>query len=334
MLRARRMNTEYLLQQLVERVGRGERIAWCVVVGSRGSTPQAKGAKMLVTETGEQLGTLGGGCVEAEVKKNALEMLSRGESKMLSFKLDHDYGWDDGLICGGIMDIAVWSLTAPRDGEPFEQVVRALSQKQSTTLSLAYTTSDGQRTYTETLGPAPKLFIAGAGHVGLALARVAADLDFDVTVIDDRPDCVSADRFPTSSRVVGEIEVELGRLTIDVSTYVVIVTRGHRHDGAALGAVVGRGAKYVGLIGSKRKVRTIMADLHARGVSRDNLLEVHAPVGLEIGAVTPAEIAISIAAELVAVRRERGEAPAASMKIDPQQLSQWLDVLHTPADSD
>jgi xanthine dehydrogenase accessory factor len=149
-------------------------------------------------------------------------------------------------------------------------------------------------------------------------------LDFRVTVIDDRPEFASADRFPKATCIVGEIETELSRQPIDASTYIVIVTRGHRNDGQALRAVINSNAKYIGLIGSKAKVKTIFDDLVAQGVSAEKLLRVHAPIGLNIGSVSVPEIAVSIAAELVAVRRGRDNTAAKPMKLDEAEMKQWL----------
>jgi xanthine dehydrogenase accessory factor len=143
-------------------------------------------------------------------------------------------------------------------------------------------------------------------------------------VIDDRSDCASVERFPTAARIVGDIEAELTRYPIDAATYIVIVTRGHRHDGRALAAVINSPAKYIGLIGSKRKVVTIFQDLIASGVPLEKLEQVHAPIGLELGAVTVPEIATSIAAELIAVRRGVADRPAKSLKFDPAKLRELL----------
>jgi xanthine dehydrogenase accessory factor len=173
--------------------------------------------------------------------------------------------------------------------------------------------------------PTPRLLIAGAGHVGQALAAIVAQFDYAITVIDDRADFATAARFPTARCIVGDIDLELSRYPIDESTYVVIVTRGHKHDAVSLAAVIQSAARYIGLIGSKRKVRTILDELHLRGIPREQLARVHAPIGLEIGAVTPAEIAVSIAAELIAVRRGMEGKSAAPMKMSAEQLDRWLD---------
>ncbi len=316
---------ELVLREIITRCNAGERLALCVIVGSRGSTPQEAGAKMLVLGDGRTIGTLGGGCVEAEVRRRALELLPAGVSKRLQFRLDHDYGWDDGLICGGTMDVLVHMLDGQRSAEPFMRATGDLAAGRVATIALPDPAGGESPAYVDEIEPAPRLVIAGAGHVGQALADVAATLGFEVTIIDDRADCASAERFPRANhRVVGEIETELSRLPIDARMYVVIVTRGHRHDGKALAAVLDSPAKYVGLIGSKRKVMTIFADLLAQGADLDALCKVHAPVGLEIGAVTVPEIALSIAAELIAVRRGRDDAPASPMKFDPHRLRELL----------
>jgi xanthine dehydrogenase accessory factor len=313
-----------LLEELVTRCGRGECVALCTVVATRGSTPQASGARMLLLGDGRTIGTLGGGCVEAEVRRRAIELLSTSTSMLLTFRLDHDYGWDDGLICGGTMDIFV-EVIGTGEVARFERVAQQLRNGQPASLEIRYTTDGVERVYSETLEPAARLVIAGAGHVGQALAAIATGLGFDITVIDDRADYASIERFPLAKQhIIGDIETELSRLAVDERSYIVIVTRGHRNDGRALAAVVNSGARYVGLIGSKRKIKTIFDDLVADGVPIEALCRVHAPVGLEIGAVTVPEIAVSIAAELVAVRRGRGGVAAAPMKFDGQRLGEML----------
>ena len=255
---------------------------------------------------GRLLERLAAGAWRRRCGGGALELLERaGRNELLTFRLDHDYGWDDGLICGGIMDIQVDVLEGAAAGERFAAVAAAIAEGRETTFSFEYVTKETRttlQTYTETIAPTPTLLIAGVGTWDSAGA-LAGELGFHLAVIDDRPEYASAERFPKAvRRIVGEIDLELARYPVTEHTYVVIVTRGHRHDGRALGAVVRSPARYVGLIGSKKKVRTIMADLAAEGVPRELLYRVHAPIGLEIGAVTVPEIAVSIAAELIAVR--------------------------------
>lgn len=314
-----------VLDELIWRCEAGEAVALCTVVAARGSTPQAAGARMLLLGDGKTIGTLGGGCVEAEVRQQAIQLLHAGLSKLLTFKLDHDYGWDDGLICGGAMDIYVQSHTSAADAEPYKLARNQLRNGQPATLAFAYEVEGRARTYSETLEPPGKLLIVGAGHVGQALASLATTLQFEVAVLDDRADCASPARFPAAARHIADIETALRGWPIDAQTYVVIVTRGHRHDGQALAAVLDSPAKYVGLIGSKRKVKTIFQDLVEQGAPLEKLLRVHAPIGLEIGAVMVPEIAVSIAAELIAVRRGRAGVPALPMKFDAAKLRELLE---------
>lgn len=317
-----------LIDDIFRHVRADERVALCAIVASRGSTPQAAGAAMAVFADGRTLGTLGGGCVEAEVRVRALRIV-HGEAvgaAMMQFKLDSDYGWDDGLVCGGIMDVAVQLLAAETELAPLAALRDALGRREATTYAFEGLDAAGEsKRFELPFAPRPKLIIAGAGHVGQALADLAQRCEFDVTVVDDRADVASAGRFPNATRVVGEIDRSLAGLAIDAHTFVVIVTRGHRHDSSALAAVVDSPARYVGMIGSKRKVRTILDELATRGVHRERLLRVHAPIGLEIGAISPAEIAVSIVAELTAIRRGRDDALATSLKIPERELRTYLD---------
>jgi xanthine dehydrogenase accessory factor len=312
-----------LAQEICRHCDADERIALCTIVSARGSTPQSKGAKMLVLADGHTIGTLGGGCVEAEVRKQAIELLLANQSRLTTFKLDHDYGWDDGLICGGVMDVFIQMIDLDRS-EAFRNIANALSAKRNTQFIISYEQETLLKKYVEELSPPPMLLIVGAGHVGHALSGIAANLDFRVTVIDDRSDLLLPERFPKATKIVGDIETELQRFPIDLETFVVIVTRGHKHDGQALHTVINSQAKYIGLIGSKRKIKTIFEDLAGKGVAIEKLLNVHAPIGLELGAVSVNEIAVSIAAELVAVRRGRENQSAKPMKIDAEQMRSWL----------
>lgn len=304
------------LTDILLRIDRGERLAMCVVVDALGSTPQKRGATMLVLEAGQTVGTLGGGCVEAEARVRALRLLSRNAHGLLEFRLNTDYGWDDGLACGGTMRVAVVALSGA--SPVVDQLRRARDARfVNQTASITITVPDesgAEQTFTHELHPTPTLLIAGAGHIAAALASIAPSLDFDAVVIDDRADFITEARFPRARRIVGEIERELRGFPITAHTYIVIVTRGHQHDAAALGAVVGSPARYIGLIGSKRKVHVILQKLREQGLSDGQLDRVHTPIGLDLGAITPGEIAISIAAELVAVRRGKSTDGVKSMR--------------------
>ncbi len=157
--------------------------------------------------------------------------------------------------------------------------------------------------HVDPLLPDPRLFIIGAGHVGFQLARIAADAGFRLTVIDDREKFASAERFPSAEIVVDSIPEWLHRADIPGSAFVVVVTRGHQHDLDAMRALAARDLRYLGLIGSRAKVSRIYSALAGEGLPVECLERIHAPIGFDIGAVTPAEIAVSILAELIAVRR-------------------------------
>ncbi|MEM6552260.1 MAG: XdhC family protein [Planctomycetota bacterium] len=293
-----------LLREVVTRVEGGATLSACMVVSTKGSTPQKAGALMLVLGTGKTLGTLGGGCVEAEVRTRAMKLMMGGDSRLLRFSLDRDYGWDDGLVCGGVMDIAVKTLASVEDVVGWRGALRELEAGRDGRLTVEVEDEAGEAvSFEHVVEASPTLVIAGGGHVGLALANVAGPMGFEVVVVDDRADYASAERFPGAQVVIGDIAGELSRMAWGANSYVVIVTRGHQHDADALGAVVGSSAKYVGLIGSRRKIHQIMKGLREEGATEDELERVHAPIGLAIGAVSPEEIAVSIAAELVAVRR-------------------------------
>ena len=312
---------EFVLE-ILKRIDLGQAVALCVVVETRGSTPQKRGAIMLVFGDGVTMGTLGGGCVEAEVRREAVGQISRGESRTVRFSLDHDYGWDDGLICGGVMLIHM-RVVGAGDRAWLEKLAEELAAEREVEFRLPYEVEGARHEFVRKLIPPGVLVIAGAGHVGFWLAKLAGDLNFLVDVIDDRAEFLNRERFPSARQLIcGEIETELKKYPVEARSYVVIVTRGHRNDGRALAAVAGRDAAYVGLIGSKRKIKTIMDDLAASGVDYEWLKSVHAPVGLDIGAVTVPEIAISIMAELVAARAGKSSSPA--MKMSDEELEKWL----------
>ena len=247
---------------LAEALDRGEEVALVTIVSSTGSTPQRVGAKMLVYSDGRTVGTIGGGCYENDAFWKAREAIKARRPLNVKYELTDDIAEESGLICGGQMEVFI---------EPVEA--------------------------------APEVFIFGAGHVGYFLARMAHDTGFKVNVIDDREKFASAERFPEGVRViVDDIPTWLATHELPATSYAVIVTRGHKHDLDALRALAPTQLRYVGLIGSRAKVRRIYDALREDGLSPEALQKVHAPIGLDIGAITPQEIAISILAELIAVK--------------------------------
>jgi len=349
-----------IVNALIESLQAGRPLVYCRLVETRGSTPQKAGASMLVFEDASQVGTLGGGCVEAEVKRRALAALQRGGAEIARFNLDSDYGWDDGLICGGRMHVLIDPLRPSPDGDDpvpdyFQRLRELRTTGQGGTEAIVFSGGDADelaepvsylfdhsgasialrgaaresitpelrplderpRAYVEQgvsympFYPRYRLLIVGAGHVGQSVAQLAVDLDFDVWVVDDREDLVSEQRFPRAERrISGSIAEVLSEIEVTTHTYCLIVTRGHNHDQEALYQLADRGACYVGMIGSRRKIRLIYDDLIAEGISADVLDAVHAPVGLDIGSQSVAEIAVSIAAELIAHRNCGGQVPA------------------------
>ena len=293
-----------LFRSILARLERGESCALCAVVNTRGSTPQTSGALLLVDRTGNTEGTIGGGCVEAEVRRRALALIPSGESAMASFDLDHDIGWDGGLICGGQLDVALVVLAGASQAARWRQHVEQIERQQLACISLRVRQEGKTVEYRLHVEPTPTLLVAGAGHVGAALARLAAELNFRAVVIDDRADLLVPSRLPPPIETAeGAIAEVLAHWPIDANTYIVVVTRGHDHDERALHAVIDSPAKYLGMIGSRRKVRLLFDDLESLGVDRSRLERIHAPIGLSIGSVTVPEIAVSIAAELIQVRR-------------------------------
>lgn len=292
-----------LLRRISALARDGTASALCLIADERGSTPQGAGAVMFIDGFGRIHGTIGGGCIEAEVRRLAFPLISSRRSAMFRFRLDGDYGWDDGLICGGSIEVAVAPAPAP---EVLERIAADVELNRPATLEIDVDTDAGREHIMLCLPPRLKLLVAGAGHIGQAVARLAASLDFDVAVFDDRADLL--ERLAPSVRIVcGPIARRLAETPMSRQTFCVIVTRGHRHDAQALAAVLDRRAEadapaYVGMIGSRRKVALTFQELEERGIPRDRLNSVRAPIGLPIGAETVEEIALSIAAQLVEAR--------------------------------
>ncbi len=241
----------------------GQKSAIATIVQVRGSIPSFESAKLLVREDGSLVGTIGGGCVEAEVWNAARDVMETGKPRHMSFQLGQDAALDNGLICGGQLDVFV-----------------------------------------EAVIPNPRAFIFGAGHISKGLSKILSMAGFDTTVIDDRESFANRDRFPEADEVLaGGYEDLFPQLLVNESSYIVIVTRGHRDDMRVLRWAAGTNARYISMIGSKRKVISVAKELEKEGIPPEALERVFAPMGLEIGAISPEEIAISVAAEMIAVRR-------------------------------
>jgi xanthine dehydrogenase accessory factor len=241
----------------------GETAALATVVAAKGSTPRSIGTKMLVKSDGAIIGSIGGGCLEAEVWQSAMNVIKAQEPKLLEYDLTGREETPEGLICGGIMQVFI------------EPVI-----------------------------PEPVLYILGAGNIGFTVAKIARMVGFHIIVIDDRPAYANAERFPEAEKFIIEDPADaLPKLGINKVSYLVIACRGHLDDQRALAQSLKTPAVYIGMIGSKKKTRTVFNNLRKEGFKEDDLKRVHAPVGLPIAAETPEEIAISIMAEITNIRR-------------------------------
>jgi xanthine dehydrogenase accessory factor len=274
-----------IYEEIVKLRQEGQRGAVATIVNVRGSIPSFETAKMLVRDDGSIFGTIGGGCVEADVWRAAREVMEEEKPRTLTFDLNQDPRYDTGLVCGGTLDVFI-----------------------------------------EPILPPALLYIFGAGHVSASLYRTAYSAGFDVTVIDDRDSYANRERFPQAREVIAEdFDQAVARLNPSEAAYIVIVTRGHRDDMRVLRWAVQSKARYIGMIGSKRKTITIFRELQKEGLAAHLFDRVHAPIGLDIGAVTPEEIAVSITAELIAARRHAERALPHMSWFHRQQRSESTD---------
>lgn len=257
------MSGRSLFGAIDEALAAGRAVALVTIVRAQGSTPQRVGARMLVFADGTILGTVGGGCYEQDAAGKARLALTTGRPSLVRYDLNDDFAEEQGLVCGGQMDVFI-----------------------------------------DPVLPQRRVCVIGAGHVGQHVASLAALVGFSVTVVDDRASFADPTRFPAGVDVqVADIPSWIAGVEVTARDFLVIVTRGHREDLAALREALGKDAGYIGLIGSRAKIARLYGLLEADGIARSALEAVHAPIGLDIGAVTPEEIAVSIVAQLVAHRR-------------------------------
>jgi xanthine dehydrogenase accessory factor len=253
-----------VFEELVRLRAQGQKCALATIVEVRGSIPSFQTAKLLVREDGSLVGTIGGGCVEAEVWNAAREVMETGRPRTMQFSLGQDAAYDNGLICGGQLQVLV-----------------------------------------ECVNPQPAALVFGGGHISKSLGKVLDLAGFRVSVIDNREAFANRERFPEAAEVhAEEYEDVFPKLNVNESTYIVIVTRGHRDDMRVLRWAITTNARYIAMIGSKRKTISVVKELEKEGIARAAFERVYAPMGFEIGAVTPEEIAISVCSEMIAIRRD------------------------------
>ena len=255
-----------VFEEIVRLRREGRRGALATIINVRGSIPSFQSAKMLVRDDGSILGTIGGGCVEAEVWQAAQEVMETERPRTLTFNLNQDPKVDTGLVCGGTLEI-----------------------------------------YVEPVLPVAHLYLFGAGHVSAAIYKIARTAGFDVTVIDDRESFANRERFPEARDIYAEdFEKACSQLVPGESDFMVIATRGHKDDMRLLRWAAETPVRYLGMIGSERKWLKISDALAQEGIAREKLDRVRSPMGLDIGALTPEEIAVAVVAEMIAVRRQAG----------------------------
>jgi xanthine dehydrogenase accessory factor len=312
------------------------------VIARAGSAPRDVGAKMFVGEDGELHGTIGGGRLEHGAYQEAMSMMGKGGPKVLHIRMNAKEVASNGMICGGDVDVLlepvleqyralygrleylekrgergvlvtkfdknIFSKTLVEDdltihGDDISEIDRdAFLQHLCETKPCA---TDGQ--VIEPLQVSVALYIFGAGHVSQCIAKVAKMVDFSVTIIDDREEFANKERFPDADEViVGDFQNVFDKLMFSGKEFVTIVTRGHQYDAGVLGETLKRQTRYVGMIGSKRKVAIVFDYLKKSGFDDEAIKKVYAPIGLAIHAETPQEIAVSIVAELIKVRGEEG----------------------------
>ncbi len=258
------MDKKLVYETLLQKISRDEPVALVTVLESRGSAPGKPGFKMLVDLSGNTVGTIGGGLLEARVIEEAVGVIKSGTYKIGTYSLTPKEAGGIGMLCGGEITVFI-----------------------------------------ETVVPAEVLLVVGGGHIALPLVHMGSLLGFKVAVMDDREEFCNRERFPDASEcLVGEIGSLLESYKITKNTYIVIVTRGHEHDELALEKVLGSGAAYIGMIGSRSKTEKIFKNLLEKGFEKSELDKVYTPIGLNIGAKTPEEIAVSILAEIIAVKNQ------------------------------
>jgi len=344
-----------VFQRALEVLRRGERAALATVVSAKGSLPMSRKAKMLVRADGTIAGTIGGGSLEADVCAEAQQVIDSGVPSVRSFTLTDEEIEEEGLTCGGTVEVFTEPLLPGQSDEVIEEIVRVRRERRAAVLATLVASArsrGGKRVLPEegsptgTLGdpvldrradeeapavlrddalklvevereerrdrifleatlPDPTLYLFGGGHISLSVAPLARAVGFRVVVLDDRAAFANPERFPEAAEcIAAPYEGIFERLSIDDASYIVSVTRGHVYDETVIEQAVRTDAKYVGMIGSRRKIRLMWDHLEGKGIPRTRLEEIHAPIGLDIGADTPEEIAVAIVAELILVRRE------------------------------
>ena len=325
---------------IIDYLKQGKRGALATIISRVGATPRDAGTKVFIGEDGKIYGTIGGGCMEAEVWQHTMTVIASGEPESLRYSLNGKTVEDERMICGGTVDIFLEPVTV-KEKAVYDMILQCISdgtraiiitKTRGNPFTKTLIVEDGHKTgnppapefekaferlfhepislhnefLVEPVITPPRLYIYGDGHISQYISKIAKMVDFHVTVIDDREHFANAERFPGADEIiVGEFQEVFKKARPPLSGYVVIVTRGHKHDAVVLKEVLKKTPRYVGMIGSKRKVKIIYDDLIDKGFKEGLLSTIHAPIGIDIGAETPQEIAVSIVAELIKARSNR-----------------------------
>ncbi len=352
--------------EIVRNLQRGEDLALATLIKRIGSAPREPGAKFLVRKDGTTVGSIGGGCVEAEVWQEAMKAMERQETKLLHFDLTAEQLAEGGLICGGNIDIFVeplekgllniyeeilkvieeeeegilatvisaegvtagprglkafyskrgekiGSLLGPQslDEQILKEMERVLRIRRPEVIMLRPSEGEGIPwnridILLEPIFSEPTVYIFGAGHISEQLVPLVKKVHFRVVVIDDREMFANRERFPDADEIVlSEFDGAFEKIRVDPSSFIIIVTRGHLYDGLILKEAIKTNARYIGMIGSRKKIDTLYKNLSQEGIPESMFKKVRAPIGLDIGSETPEEIAISIVAQLIQEKRRR-----------------------------
>jgi xanthine dehydrogenase accessory factor len=311
----------------------GRHFAVATVVRTHGSTPQVAGAKLVLDDAGKFVGTLGGGCVEADAILAARDVMAHGGRSLRAYELTEDLAWNSGLVCGGTMWILAErgddALTidgrdrlpdlvraASGDSQPLairtsvrridatrrEFVARSIEPVNGAPTPRVVRVDEDTEQLVDVISGKPRIVVAGGGHVSLAIYRQAELLGFDVTILEDRPNFAGKERFPGATVIEADVAETIAGMRFGWHSFLVIATRGHKMDGDCALAAVRTDATFIGLLGSRRKKVLIDQMLRAEGVSEERIAAIRSPVGLNLGGRTPAEIALAVLAEITQER--------------------------------
>jgi len=359
-----------LYAELARQVQTGQRVVRATLIQGWGSVPREVGAKMLIYPDGSIRGTVGGGCGEAEVWQAAMETLQSGLPQRVEVDLTEDASSDNGKVCGGRFEVFIdcWELAlttdqrerllvtylGPRPARGWRKQAafagqadpdwrvgesRLLEAPDGKFWEQAFDDGrpklvemDGQEFFLDPLGRGLELVIAGAGHIARPLSTMASLCGYSVVVIDDRPEYARAEAFPEARVVCRSFVDFFADYSLHGGSHIVLVTRGHKLDEDCLRSLIGRPAPYyLGMIGSRRRTRAVLDELLLEGVEREWLSRIYAPIGLNIGALTPEEIAISILSEMISIRRGGG---VGSLRASGKGPSQALTPPLPPSQAD